>query len=99
MVDQRVTRPGPTASPRKLHLLHRLHTTPGVRATPATQECDERPGGGHEVGAIEWVDHRACAGPPLFPPIGRALAALPTPRAVVADAALAAVTDDDYVWV
>jgi len=28
VVDQRVTRPGPTPPPRKLHLLYRLHITP-----------------------------------------------------------------------
>ncbi|MFG2291930.1 NUDIX domain-containing protein [Streptomyces sp. NPDC048603] len=99
VVDQRVTRPGPTPSPRKLHLLYRLHITPEVRATLAERELDELPDGSHEVGIIEWVDYRQTAGLPLFPPIGTALAALPDPRADVADAALEPVTDDNYTWV
>ncbi|MFB7513192.1 hypothetical protein [Streptomyces sp. NPDC056144] len=35
----------------------------------------------------------------IFPPIGAALSALPDPRAGVTDAALGAVTDDNYTWV
>lgn len=99
VVDQRVSRPGPTPPPRKLHLIYRLHVTPEVRQELAVEEYDEQPGGGHEVGIVEWVDHRRAADLPLFPLIGSALAALPDPHAVVADAALAAVTDDNYVWV
>lgn len=99
VVDQRVTRPGPTPPPRKLHLIHRLHITAEVRATLAEQEWDEQPDGSHAVGVIEWIDYRETAGLPLFPPIGAALAALPDPRAATADAALAAVTDDNYTWV
>ncbi|MEW2131102.1 NUDIX domain-containing protein [Streptomyces sp. NPDC005435] len=99
VVDQRVSRPGPTPPPRKLHLIHRLHITPDVRATLAEVELDELPDGGNEVGVIEWVDYRETAGLPLFPPIGPALAALAHPRAVVGDAALPAVTDENYTWV
>ncbi|MCX4545598.1 NUDIX domain-containing protein [Streptomyces sp. NBC_01565] len=99
VVDQRVTRPGPTPSPRKLHLIHRLHITPDVRARLAVEEYDELPDGSHEIGVIEWVDYRRTAGLALFPPIGRALAALADPRRPVADAALGAVTDDTYTWV
>ncbi|MFE1168539.1 NUDIX hydrolase [Nocardiopsis sp. NPDC058789] len=99
VVDQRVSRPGPTPPPRKLHLIHRLHVTPEVRDVLAVEEYDEQPGGGHEIGIVEWVDYRSTADLPIFPLIGPALAALPHPRAVVADAALPAVTDDDYVWV
>ncbi|MFF4582116.1 NUDIX domain-containing protein [Streptomyces sp. NPDC001373] len=99
VVDQRVTRPGPTPPPRKLHLLYRLHITPDVRATLAAYEHDELPDGSHDIGVIEWIDHRETAGLPLFPPIGPALAALPDPRATVADAALDAVTDETYTWV
>ncbi|MEV6881290.1 hypothetical protein [Streptomyces sp. NPDC051135] len=57
-----------------------------------------RTDGSHEAGASEWVDYRAVAGLPLFPPIGCALAALPDPRATVRDAALDAVTDENYTW-
>ncbi|WP_046776947.1 NUDIX domain-containing protein [Streptomyces yangpuensis] len=99
VVDQRVSRPGPTPPPRKLHLIHRLHITPAVRATLAVEERDEQPDGSHEIGVIEWIDYRKVAGLPVFPPIGAALAALPGPRAATADAALEAVTDDNYTWV
>jgi 8-oxo-dGTP diphosphatase len=99
VVDQRVSRPGPTPPPRKLHLIHRLHVAPEVREVLAVEEYDEQPDGGHEIGVVEWIDHRDTADLPIFPLIGAALAALPSPHAVVADAALPAVTDDDYVWV
>ncbi|MFF3013435.1 NUDIX domain-containing protein [Streptomyces sp. NPDC057939] len=99
VVDQRVSRPGPTPAPRKLHLIHRLHITPEVRAGLAEQEWDELPDGSHELGTVEWVDYRRTAELPIFPPIGPALAALAGPRAAVADAALGAVTDDNYTWV
>ncbi|MFD6204289.1 hypothetical protein ACWCQF_30520 [Streptomyces rubiginosohelvolus] len=99
VVDQRVTRPGPTPPPRKLHLIYRLHITPEVRAALAEVELDERPDGSHETGVIEWVDYRRTAELPICPPVGAALAALPHPRATVTDAALEAVTDDNYTWV
>ncbi|WP_438490256.1 NUDIX domain-containing protein [Streptomyces sp. S186] len=99
VVDQRVSRPGPTLPPRKLHLLYRLHITSELRATLAEQELDELPDGSHEVGVIEWVDYRKTAELSIFPPIGPALAVLPNPRAAVADAALDAVTDENYTWV
>ncbi|MYQ46557.1 NUDIX domain-containing protein [Streptomyces sp. SID4985] len=99
VVDQRVTRPGPTPPPRKLHLIHRFHISPDVRATLAEQELDELPDGSHEVGVIEWIDYRKTAELPIFPPIGPALAALADPRAAVANAALDAVTDENYTWV
>lgn len=99
VVDQRVTRPGPTPPPRKLHLIYRLHITPEVRATLAETEQDELPDGSHETGVIEWIDYRKTADLPIFPPIGPSLASLPGPRATVPDAALAAVTDDNYTWV
>jgi 8-oxo-dGTP diphosphatase len=98
VIDQMVSRPGITPPPRKLHLIYRLHITPDVRANLATEEHDEVPGG-HEVGIIEWVNYRKTVGLPLFPPIGRALAALPSPHALVADAALPPVTDANYTWV
>ncbi|MFJ9343133.1 NUDIX domain-containing protein [Streptomyces sp. NPDC101733] len=99
VIDQRVTRPGPTPPPRKLHLIHRLHITPELRATLAEVERDELPDGSHEAGVIEWIDHRETAELPIFPPIGPGLAALADPRAPVADAALEAVTDANYTWV
>lgn len=98
VIDQMVSRPGATPPPRKLHLIYRLHITPEVRETLATEEYDEVPGG-HEIGLIEWIDYRTTAELPIFPPIGPALAALPNPLAAVTDAALPAVTDDNYVWV
>ncbi|WP_406279338.1 NUDIX hydrolase [Embleya sp. NBC_00896] len=99
VVDQMVSRPGPTPPPRKLHLIYRLHVGEAVRAGLATEEHDALPGGGHEIGVVEWVDHRAAAGLPIFPPIGPALAALTGPRGPVAHAGLPSVTDADYTWV
>ncbi|QDY81444.1 NUDIX hydrolase [Streptomyces qinzhouensis] len=61
VVDQRVTRPGPTPPPRKLHLIYRFHISPGVLATLAEQELDELPDGSHEAGVIEWIDYRRTA--------------------------------------
>ncbi|MFJ5546595.1 NUDIX domain-containing protein [Streptomyces sp. NPDC093225] len=98
VVDQRVTRPGPTPSPRKLHLVHRFHVDPGQRGGLAEQELDELPDGRHEVGTVEWIDHRETAALPLYPPVGPALAALAHPRAAVADASLGTFTDADYTW-
>ncbi|MFG3346218.1 NUDIX domain-containing protein [Streptomyces sp. NPDC048018] len=97
-VDQRVSRPGPTPPPRKLHLIHRLRVAPAVRAGLATVEYDELPDGGHEAGDIVWIDHRETAHLPLFPPLGPHLARL-GPYDTVADAALPAVTDATYRWV
>ncbi|MFE2922897.1 NUDIX domain-containing protein [Streptomyces goshikiensis] len=99
VIDQRVSRPGPTPAPRKLHLVYRFHIGVDVRATLAEQELDELPDGSHEVGVIEWIDYRETAGLPIFPPIGPALAALTDPRAAITDAALDAVTDANYTWV
>ncbi|MEV5347363.1 hypothetical protein [Streptomyces achromogenes] len=75
-----------------------LHITPALRATLAETEHDELPDGSRETGVIEWVDYRKTAELPVFPPIGPALAALPEPRATVTDAALPAVTDENYTW-
>ncbi|WP_449061477.1 NUDIX hydrolase [Planomonospora algeriensis] len=97
--DQMVTRPGPTPPPRKLHLIFRCHLFPGVRATLATVEYDEVPGGGHEPGAIEWVDYRTTAELPLFPLVGGVLSALPHPQAPVGNPWLAPITDATYTWV
>ncbi|MFD1937580.1 hypothetical protein ACFSKW_39545 [Nonomuraea mangrovi] len=93
-----VTRPGSTPS-RKLHLIYRLHVEPDVRARMAVEEYDKLPDGGREIGIVEWINYRETASLPIFPPIGPALAAMPSPHAVVADAALPAVTDDNYTWI
>ncbi|MFF5973259.1 NUDIX domain-containing protein [Streptomyces sp. NPDC012769] len=98
VADQRVSRPGPTPPPRKLHLIYRLRIDPAVRAGLATEEFDELPDGGRETGHIVWVDHRAAAELPVFPPLGPRLAAL-GPDTAVTDAALPAITDDTYRWV
>jgi ADP-ribose pyrophosphatase YjhB (NUDIX family) len=99
VADQMVSRPGATPPPRKIHLLYRLHITPEVRDGLATEEHDELPDGGHEVGHIEWINYRKTADLPIFPPIGPALSALPSPHTPVTDAALPAITDENYVWV
>ncbi|QWQ39639.1 hypothetical protein KME66_00470 [Streptomyces sp. YPW6] len=90
-------RPHPAAAEAPPHLPPPHH--PEVRATLAEVELDELPDGSHETGVIEWVDYRKTAELPIFPPIGAALAALPDPPATVTDAALEAVTDDNYIWV
>ncbi|MFD1935105.1 NUDIX hydrolase [Nonomuraea mangrovi] len=99
VADQMVTRPGPTAPPRKLHLVYRLHVSPEVRDRMAAEEHDELPDGGREVGIVEWIDYRKTADLPIFPPIGPALAALSSPHATLTDAALPAVTDENYTWI
>ncbi|MDX3387430.1 NUDIX domain-containing protein [Streptomyces niveiscabiei] len=98
VIDQRVSRPGPTP-PRKLHLIYRLHITAETQRGLAERELDELPDGTYETGVVEWVDYRTTADLPIFPPIGPALTALPDPRAVVGDAGLEAVTDENYTWV
>ncbi|WP_329520661.1 NUDIX hydrolase [Spirillospora sp. NBC_01491] len=66
VVDQMVSRPGATPPPRKLHLIYRLHVTPEIRAGLATEEYDEVPGG-HEIGLIQWIDHRSARRSPRSP--------------------------------
>ncbi|MGA5701722.1 NUDIX hydrolase [Peterkaempfera bronchialis] len=99
ILDARVTRPGPTPSPRKIHLIYRLHITPEVRSGLATEEHDELPDGTTETGHIEWIDYRKTRDLPLFPPIGAAIADLPSPQAPVANPALPPVTDENYTWI
>ncbi|SDT51425.1 NUDIX domain-containing protein [Streptomyces sp. TLI_053] len=99
MADARISRPGPTPPPRKFHLIYRLHVTPEVRARLATQEFDELPDGSHEVGTVEWHDYRKVDGLPLFPPIGKQIAALDSPTAPVRHFELAPITDENYTWI
>ncbi|MFF6887941.1 hypothetical protein ACFY9F_32665 [Streptomyces sp. NPDC012421] len=89
---ERADSPGPAPPPRKLHLIHRLHITPELRATLAETEQDELPDGSDEISVIERIDYRETSGLTV-PPIGPALAAPPQPRAAVTDVALEAVTD------
>ncbi|MDH6118048.1 NUDIX hydrolase [Kitasatospora sp. GAS204B] len=98
-MDARVTRPGSTPSPRKIHLIYRTFVTPEVRAGLATQEFDELPDGSHEVGSVEWIDFRAVGNLPLFPPIGKVLAQLPSPDAPLPEFELEPVTDWNYTWI
>ncbi|MFF0450743.1 hypothetical protein ACFYT4_30895 [Streptomyces sp. NPDC004609] len=90
-IDNATSRPGRIAASTDV--------VPTGRATLAEEELDELPDGSHEIGVIEWVDYRKTAELPIFPPMGPAPAALPHPRAAVADAALDAVTDENYTWV
>lgn len=94
-----VSRPGPTAPPRKLHLIFRCHITPETRATLAAVEYDEQPDGTSEPGIIEWVSYRKLGELPLFPLIGPAAAALPSPCAPVTSMYLPPVTDHNYTWI
>lgn len=97
--DQMVSRPGPTAPPRKLHLIFRTFISPQTRATLATVEHDEQPDGTTEPGIIEWVSYRTLSELPLFPLIGQAVSALPSPGAPVTSTYLPPVTDQNYTWV
>jgi 8-oxo-dGTP pyrophosphatase MutT (NUDIX family) len=99
VVDQMVTRPGLSSPPRKLHMVYRFHIGETVRAGLADVEYDEAPDGSHEVGVIEWINYRETGRLPMYPPVGGALAALPDVRADVVDAALEAITDNNYVWI
>ncbi|MFG1957538.1 NUDIX domain-containing protein [Nonomuraea sp. NPDC049028] len=100
LMDVRVTRPGNTPSPRKLHLIYRLHVSTDVRRTLATHEFDELTDGGHEVGHVQWIDYQqAAADLRLFPPIGAALAQLASPTARPSTVELPAITDKEYSWV
>ncbi|MGW5686478.1 NUDIX domain-containing protein [Nonomuraea sp. NPDC003754] len=96
--DQMVTRPGPTPSPRKIHLIFRCHITPDVRARLATVEHDDFPDGGQELGIIDWVDYRKAAELPLFPLIGGQLSALLTPHSPTGNPWLPPITDANYTW-
>jgi 8-oxo-dGTP pyrophosphatase MutT (NUDIX family) len=99
MADARVTRPGPTPSPRKIHLIYRTTVTHEIRAGLATEEFDELPGGRHDIGTVEWIDYRRTGDLPLFPPIGKVLAQLPSPAAPLPSFELEPVTDADYTWI
>ncbi|WP_380284922.1 hypothetical protein [Kitasatospora purpeofusca] len=90
--------PRPAAT-EEIHLIYRTHVTPDVPATLATREFDELPGGGHEVGSIEWIDHRKVSDLPLFPPIGKVLAQLPSPHAPLPTFEPEPVTDRNYTWI
>ncbi|WP_223166273.1 NUDIX domain-containing protein [Nonomuraea sp. SYSU D8015] len=96
--DQRVTRPGPTPPPRKIHMIFRCRITPNVRARLATVEYDELPNGSSEPGIIEWVHYSRAKDLPLFPLIGSAVSALPTPDAA-GNPYLPPITDENYTWV
>jgi 8-oxo-dGTP pyrophosphatase MutT (NUDIX family) len=96
--DQMVSRPGPTAPPRKLHLIFRCFITASERATLAAVEYDEQPDGTQEPGIIEWISYRKLAELPLFPLIGAAVASLPSPAAPVGNPHLPAITDHNYTW-
>jgi ADP-ribose pyrophosphatase YjhB (NUDIX family) len=99
LMDVRVTRPGNTPSPRKLHLIYRLHVSADVRRALATHEFDKLAEGGHEVGYVQWIDYRQAAGLPLFPPMGAAFARLASPTARPSTVELPAVTDNEYSWI
>ncbi|MEU1729264.1 NUDIX hydrolase [Nonomuraea sp. NPDC005692] len=96
--DQMVTRPGPTPSPRKLHLVFRCQVMPEVRASLATVEYDDLPDGSIELGIIEWVPYRQLQHLPLFPLIGAVVSALASPDAPTGNPYLPPITDDNYSW-
>ncbi|MET7330139.1 NUDIX hydrolase [Nonomuraea sp. NPDC005650] len=97
--DQRVTRPGRTPPPRKIHMIFRCHVTPEVRARLATVEYDDLPDGGSEPGVVAWVNYREAELLPLLPLIGSAISTLPAPDAPPGNPLLPPVTDQNYTWV
>ncbi|MFC4008615.1 NUDIX hydrolase [Nonomuraea purpurea] len=97
--DQMVSRPGPTAPPRKLHFVFRVHVDSGVRSGLATVEHDELPNGDVEEGEFIWVDYRSVSSLQLYPALGSALAALSSPNAPPNSVLLPALTDQTYRWV
>ncbi len=96
--DQMVSRPGPTAPPRKLHMIFRCFIDSAIRGTLATTEYDEQPDGSEEPGIIEWVSYRKAASLPVFPRIGEVLATLRTPDANAGNPLLPEVNDHNYTW-
>lgn len=97
--DYRVSRPGPTQPPRKLHLVFRCFITPAVRAGLAEIEPEDPDDRADETGFIEWHDYRALAGLSMFPLIGAAAAELPAPDAPAGNPYLPPVTDGNYTWI
>lgn len=88
-------RSGCTPSPRKLHLVFRLHIGHTTRASLRTTEDDDTVGEGRLV----WVHYKDTAGKALFPPVP--LAELADPTAVVdsAQAWLTGLDDSNYQWI
>lgn len=97
--DQMVSRPGPTAPPRKLHFVFRVHVDSRVRSGLATVEHEELPNGDVEEGEFVWVDYRSVRNLQLYPALGSALAALASPNAPPSNVLLPALTDQTYRWV
>ncbi|NGO77748.1 NUDIX hydrolase [Streptomyces sp. YC504] len=93
--DAMLTRPGSTPSPRKLHLVFRLHIDQAQRARLRTVEHDDTAGAGHLI----WSHYKETADKALFPPVP--LAELPAPDAPVtaAQAWALPLNDTNYQWI
>ncbi|MGI5289998.1 NUDIX hydrolase [Nonomuraea polychroma] len=96
--DQMVSRPGPTAPPRKLHFVFRVHVDAEVRSTLATIEHDELPDGAVEEGEFVWVGYRSAGRLKLYPALGEDLAALASTGAPVSRVLLPPLNDRTYQW-
>lgn len=88
--DQRVTRPGPDPSPRKLHLIFDVPISDTERDQTATVEHDE-----HGTGDIVWLSRAQATSLHLYP---AAAALLESAEGGPAPTMLAAMTDDTYQW-
>ncbi|MEU1202685.1 NUDIX hydrolase [Streptomyces sp. NPDC005813] len=93
--DAMLTRPGTTPSPRKLHLVFRLHIVDSTRASLRTIEHDDTAGAGNLI----WLHYKETADRALFPPVP--LAELPCPEApLTATQAWALPLDDgNHQWI
>lgn len=93
--DAKLTRPGTTPSPRKLHLVFRLHIDQAARARLRSIEHDDTAG----AGVLLWLPYKETAGKALFPSVP--LAELPTPEAPLTASQVWVVPLDDtnYQWI
>ncbi|WP_186316252.1 NUDIX hydrolase [Catellatospora sichuanensis] len=91
--DQMVSRPGPTAPPRKLHLVFAAWITPEQRGELALVEHDDL-----SPGAIVWVPAGEVYQLHLFPAVGEAITGADIMRSGPG-VLLPALTDKTFQWV
>ena len=91
--DQMVSRPGPTAPPRKLHLVFHVPVDGEQRAAMAGVEHDEL-----GEGQIVWRSRAEAVGLHLFPAVGPLLAGWDE-RSPAGSLLLPGLTDANFRWV